>query len=331
MVRGTRRGLFSGSIATLLFVVSTTAAQAQSTPASTPVATVSKAAKPAAHAAKPTAKAAAAKRMPPKKIASPAKRPPPAAKVAATRKPIPTVTLALAISAKPATATTAKPPAAGAAPGEAKPAITPVSLVRPGEPVRPLELPALTVAPAAPPANAAGFVSAFLNEAFRIAKLSGATSLQRRAQLAELFANAMDVKRIAGYTTSDELSGKSPDIQQRFRTILVSFLVETYYPQLELASNPGVRVDTAPVEPLGDGTAVVWTTFTKDGWGSQSVKWHLVPEAGSYKIIDIFSAGASLVQMERDTFQSVMRNGGFNTLMAKLDARTRELASAATE
>ena len=52
---------------------------------------------------------------------------------------------------------------------------------------------------------------------------------------------------------------------------------------------------------------------------------------GGYRIIDIYSAGASLAQMERDTFQSVMRNGGLSELMAKLDARTKELASAATE
>jgi ABC-type transporter MlaC component len=141
----------------------------------------------------------------------------------------------------------------------------------------------------------------------------------------------MDVKRIAGYTTADELTNLSPEAQQRFRAILVSYLVETYYPQLELASDPSIKVDTAAAQSLPDGTAVVWTTFTKDGWGSQSVQWRLAADNGGYKIVDIFSAGASLVQMERDTFQSVMRNGGLAELTAKLDARTKELASAATE
>jgi hypothetical protein len=35
--------------------------------------------------------------------------------------------------------------------------------------------------------------------------------------------------------------------------------------------------------------------------------------------------------MERDTFLSVMRDGGLPELMAKLDARTKALAGAATE
>lgn len=215
-------------------------------------------------------------------------------------------------------------------PTEAKTAAVPISLSLTVDAPRPADLPS-PAAKTADPKTAAAFVSGFLGEAFRIAKLPGANSLQRRAQLAELFADKIDMKRIAGYTAADELNGKSADIQQRFRTILVSYLVETYYPQLETASGPGVRVDTAPVEPLADGTAVVWTTFTKDGWGSQSVKWHVVAEGGHYKVVDIFTAGASLVQMERDTFRSVMRDGGLATLMAKLDARTRELASAATE
>ncbi|MFZ2006078.1 MAG: ABC transporter substrate-binding protein [Stellaceae bacterium] len=253
-------------------------------------------------------------------------------------------------SVAPSTPVEAKPAEIKRAVASAQPkaAVTPVSLSQPTAPARPASfaavaatslaaLPEKPLAPAstqvtlpADPKTAAGFVSSFLSEAFRIAKSDG-TSLQRRARLAELFAGKMDMKRIAGYTTADELSGASSDIQQRFRTILVSYLVETYYPQLELASDPSVKVDTAPVGPLPDGTAVVWTTFTKDGWGSQSVKWHLVNEDGHYRIVDIFSAGASLVQMERDTFVSVMRDGGLNELMAKLDARTKELASAATE
>lgn len=275
----------------------------------------------------------------------PAAAPPAETKIAAAA-PAAKPAEAKATDAKPASAPTqqsdAKPAEAKPAPVPTQIAAIPVSLTEPAHPAAPASFAAMAATAMAPlaekspaiepadPKAASGFVSRFLAEAFHIAKSDG-TSLQRRARLADLFASHMDVKRIAGYTTADELSGATSEIQQRFRTILVSYLVETYYPQLELASDPTVTVDTAPVEPLPDGTAVVWTTFTKDGWGSQSVKWHLVNEGGHYEIVDIFSAGASLVQMERDTFKSVMRNGGLNELMAKLDARTKELASAATE
>jgi ABC-type transporter MlaC component len=294
-------------------------------------------------------------KLPAKKVASALKKPAPAKKiVAAVKKPVPSAKV-VAVTAKPVSQphivaaalpaahtsppTTASPTPASAT--ETKTAAIPVSLTQPAAAVpevqRPraaanaMTLPPVDVTQPAVAKTPVSFVSNFLKEAFRVAKLSGATSLQRRAQLADLFASRMDVKRIAGYTTADELTNLSPEAQQRFRAILVSYLVETYYPQLELASDPSIKVDTAAAQSLPDGTAVVWTTFTKDGWGSQSVQWRLAADNGGYKIVDIFSAGASLVQMERDTFQSVMRNGGLAELTAKLDARTKELASAATE
>jgi ABC-type transporter MlaC component len=315
------------------------------------------------HAAKKLAQTKA--NLPAKKFAATPKKPTATKKIAvALKKPTPPVKM-IAGTPKPASpspiaaatpraavttaAVHAPSPAAGSAvlasaTTRTKTAAIPVSLTQtaaagPEAPKARAAVPAenaMTLPPVdvTQPAGAktpVSFVSNFLKEAFRIAKLSGATSLQRRALLAVLFSSKMDVKRIAGYTTADELASLSPDAQQRFRAILVSYLVETYYPQLESASDPSVKVDTAVAQPLADGTAVVWTTFTKDGWGSQSVQWRLTADNGGYEIVDIFSAGASLVQMERDTFQSVMRNGGLAELTAKLDARTKELASAATE
>jgi len=347
MIRGAWRGLLNSSIAGLLLFLGASATMAQSANHSSSV-TSAAPAKPvkttppktsaskvtpsqasrklAVGKAKQPSKTVALSKKPPaaKKIVVAAKKPTPPPKIAATPKPAAPPPASTA--AQIATATPVPTPATGA-----KTAAVPISLSLTVDAPRPAGPPAPVTKTAADPKTAAAFVSGFLTEAFRIAKLPGANSLQRRAQLAELFADKIDMKRIAGYTAADELTGKSADIQQRFRTILVSYLVETYYPQLETASGPGVRVDTTPVEPLADGTAVVWTTFTKDGWGSQSVKWLVTAEAGHYKVVDTFTAGASLVQMERDTFRSVMRDGGLTTLMAKLDARTRELASAATE
>ncbi len=192
--------------------------------------------------------------------------------------------------------------------------------------------PLVVTAPAPQPAAsgpAAAFVANFLGEAFRIARASGVTALQRRAQLADLFTTKMDAGGMAVSTTANELKSTPADFQRRFRTILISYLVETYYPRIELASDTAVKVDTVAATPLPDGTQVVWTTFKKDGWPPQSVKWQLAATPDGYRIVDIFSAGASLVQMERDTFVSVMRDGGLPELMAKLDARTKALASAA--
>jgi ABC-type transporter MlaC component len=213
----------------------------------------------------------------------------------------------------------------------AKTAAAPANPPAAGGPARAVALPTVVVAAPDPKqaGRAAGFVASFLTEAFRIARAPGATPLQRRAQLADLFGAKMDVSRMAVSTTANVLNTTSADFQRRFRTILISYLVETYYPRLELASDPSVRVDSKAAAALPDGTEIVWTTFTKPGWGEQTVKWQLAAAADGFRIVDIYSSGASLVQMERDTFVSVMRDGGLPELMAKLDARTKALASAA--
>jgi ABC-type transporter MlaC component len=271
--------------------------------------------------------AAATPAMPPTVDTTPASLTPPAA---STLPPPATTTPAISASLTEPAATTS-PPATTltAIPASLTLAAEPAPRVEKATPAKPAPPPAVTTAPPPSGGAATAFVSNFLKDAFRIAKSDGKTSFQRRAELASLFASKMDMKFIAGYTTADELIGATTDMQQRFRAILVNYLVETYYPRLELASDPSVTVDVTPAQPFPDGSSVVWATFTKAGWGSQSIKWHLTVDAGSFKVVDIFSGGASLVQMERDTFQSVMRNGGIKELMAQLDARTKQLAAAA--
>jgi ABC-type transporter MlaC component len=331
--------------------------------------TAAKPAPAATTPAKPAAKAADRHSAPahPTKVA--AKPKPPAKKIAAAKKPAPKLTAKKPEPPKQAAtapATTAQPSykittirdhvayqttrivpvSPPAAPAERLAAVPPQPATPPAEhkaatpPVQaaaspPPQSPAPPSSAAAPPAQAAAttpaasFVGAFLGKAFGIARDANMTPLQRRALLADLFANRMDVTRIAGYTTGDELTGQPVDFQHRFKTILISYLVETYYPRIELAADPSVKLEVSAATSLPDGTAVVWTTFTKSDWMSQAVKWHLVPEDDGFKIVDIYSAGASLVQMERDTFRSVMRDGGLPQLMAKLDARTKLLSNAA--
>jgi ABC-type transporter MlaC component len=285
----------------------------------------------------------AAKKQAPVKLASDAPKPQRAASApAATHDPVSFASMRVASAAPaaaPATpastirATPAGPTLPAETTAQSEKVTPPVKAAAPSIAAAPQnEKPvASAVVPAAlppDPGSAPAFVADFLKEAFRIAKADGKTPLQRRAELADLFAGKMDVKFIAGYTGADELAGASADIQQRFREILVNYLVETYYPRVELAADPSISVDVLPGQPFADGTSVVWTTFTKKGWGSQSIKWRLAAENGNFKIVDILSAGASVVQMERDTFRSVMRNGGLKELMAQLDARTKQLAAA---
>ena len=364
MRRRLSHGLLGGGLAALVLCAPATAILAQTPPTTPP--TVTKPTKPAAKAAdNPAAKTADKHSAPthPTKVAAKPKAPDKKV-VSAKSKPASKLAAKKSEPVKQATRTQASPSYTITTTRDHVTTTRVVPVVPPGTPVDkvaavspkpttpavevkastppPVQAAAATPQTLSPPTSAApqpsptaaatpaaSFVSAFLGKAFGIARDASMTPLQRRALLADLFASKMDVGRIAGYTTDEKLTGQPTDFQRRFKTILISYLVETYYPRIELAADPSVKIDVTAASALPDGTAVVWTTFTRSDWVSQSVKWHLVPEDGGFRIADIYSSGASLVQMERDTFISVMRDGGLPQLMAKLDARTKLLSNAA--
>jgi ABC-type transporter MlaC component len=173
--------------------------------------------------------------------------------------------------------------------------------------------------------SASEFVTAFLTEAFRIARTDD--DAQRRAGLANLMTARMDLSRILVYATHAAYQAASPELQGQFRQSFASFLAEAYTPRIKLASE--LQFSTGPARHNQDGGITVSTTFTKPGIAESTIDWQLEPSGNSYKIVDVGSQGVSLLQIQRSSFTSVMANeGGLQGLLDKMDARTRDLASA---
>jgi len=176
--------------------------------------------------------------------------------------------------------------------------------------------------------SASDFVTSFLSEAFRIARSADGAPDRRRAELANLMTTRMDLGRILVYATHAAYQAASPEMQAQFRLSFASFLAEAYTPRIKLAAELSVTAGDPRRGP--DGGITVSTTFTKPGIGESTIDWQLEPAGNSYKIVDVGSEGVSLLQIQRSSFTSVMASdGGLQGLLAKMDARTRELASAA--
>jgi ABC-type transporter MlaC component len=182
-----------------------------------------------------------------------------------------------------------------------------------------------------PPAtapSASEFVTVFLGEAFRIARTMDTAPDQRRADLANLMTTHMDLSRILVYATHAAYQAASPEMQAQFRQSFASFLAEAYTPRIKLAAE--LEFSAGPARRTQDGGITVSTTFTKPGIAASTIDWQLEPAGNSYKIVDVGSEGVSLLTIQRSSFTSVMANdGGLQGLLDKMDARTRELASAA--
>jgi ABC-type transporter MlaC component len=183
-------------------------------------------------------------------------------------------------------------------------------------------------APAVAVPSASDFVTTFLNEAFRIARTVDEAPDQRRADLANLMTTRMDLSRILVYATHAAYQAAPPEMQAQFRQSFASFLAEAYTPRIRLAAE--LQFTAGPARPSQDGGITVPTIFTKPGIAESTIDWQLEPSGNSYKIVDVGSQGVSLLQIQRSSFTSVMANdGGLQGLLSKMDARTRELASAA--
>lgn len=183
----------------------------------------------------------------------------------------------------------------------------------------------------APPNSAASardFIAAFLSDAFRIARTMDDAPDKRRSDLATLMTTRMDLSRILVYATHAAYQAASPEMQAQFRQSFASFLAEAYTPRIKLAAE--LAFTTSPARRNQDGGITVSTTFTKPGIAESTIDWQLEPSGNSYKIVDVGSEGVSLLTIQRSSFTSVMANeGGLQGLLSKMDARTRELASAA--
>jgi phospholipid transport system substrate-binding protein len=176
--------------------------------------------------------------------------------------------------------------------------------------------------------SASDFVTAFLGDAFRIARTMNAAPDQRRADLADLMTTRMDLSRILVYATHAAYQAAPPEMRAQFRQSFASFLAEAYTPRIKLAAE--LSFTTSRPRPNQDGGITVSTTFTKPGIAESTIDWQLEPSGNSYKIVDVGSEGVSLLAIQRSSFTSVMANdGGLQGLLSKMDARTRELASAA--
>ena len=174
-------------------------------------------------------------------------------------------------------------------------------------------------APASAAASPEQFVTGFLDRAFGVFQ-SSATDRERELRLRTLFADNMDVPAIAHWTADDYLAEVAPALQQRFRDLLVDYLVRAYYGKIEQAA--GAPFDTRLEPPLDDGTQVVTTVIHKPGFWPVRIGWHLRPAQGSFRIVDVIRAGTSLVTTQRAVFFSVMRDGGLPHLVARLEAHT---------
>ena len=117
------------------------------------------------------------------------------------------------------------------------------------------------------------------------------------------------------------------DEQSRFRKLFPEFVVHVYLPHLAKYSRDHLQVVGA--RPRGKRDVVVRSEIRTDTGEWVDADWRLrsSPENG-VRIIDLTVAGVSLLLVQRQEFEAVIRRSGFTSLVEQLRERANAAGSA---
>jgi len=118
----------------------------------------------------------------------------------------------------------------------------------------------------------------------------------------------------------------TPEQQKELVNQFHSLLVRTY--SGSLASVSEYRIDFKPLRmAAGDEDVVVNSLVEKPGATPIAIDYRLEKQPAGWKVIDVSVEGASLVTVYRNSFNSEIRRGGVDGLVASLQRRNKSSES----
>ncbi|MCX7671982.1 MAG: ABC transporter substrate-binding protein [Thiobacillaceae bacterium] len=118
----------------------------------------------------------------------------------------------------------------------------------------------------------------------------------------------------------------SPEQQQRLTDEFRTLLVRTY--ASSLASVADYSIDFKPLRMRpGDTEVTVSTEVTRAGTAPVKIDYRMQLQSGGWKVYDVLVDNVSLVTTYRNSFNSEVRKGGIDGLIAALARRNRTAAN----
>jgi phospholipid transport system substrate-binding protein len=148
--------------------------------------------------------------------------------------------------------------------------------------------------------------------------------------------DGFDFKVIASDSLGNEQWEKLKDTErQEFQELLGKLVQQSY--RKSLGQTLGYTLEVKEPEPLGGSRVKVPTVVTKDDKGKKSEKgpkdpkndkpksylidYTLAETNGKWKIVDTVIEGSSMVTTYRSQFRRVLKNEGYEALVAKMKKR----------
>ena len=119
----------------------------------------------------------------------------------------------------------------------------------------------------------------------------------------------------------------SPAEQDEFRKLFPRFVVRIYLPHIAKYSRDHLRIDGARARGKRD---VVVRSMVRGNANSEWIEtdWRIRTIDGELRVLDIVVAGVSLILVQRQEFEAVIRKDGFASLVEQLRERAESTESA---
>lgn len=169
------------------------------------------------------------------------------------------------------------------------------------------------------------FVEKLADDAVRAWAMYESDAAARTEAMDALIRSAFDVDYISRAVLGRYWRSLDDDQRDRFRELFPEFVVEVYLPHIAKYSRDHLRVLGA--RPRGKRDVVVKSELLTDQGDWIEADWRIRSVGDGIRIIDLSIAGVSLLLVQRQEFEAVIRRDGFASLVEQLLERKKRAAS----
>jgi phospholipid transport system substrate-binding protein len=182
--------------------------------------------------------------------------------------------------------------------------------------------PALARAASAAQTGPINTTRTLLDQAVEILRNHNLSLQTKRDELKQMAAANFDFSEMSRATIDEHWSALTPEQREAFTRLFTSFIEDSYLDQIQ--GYAGQNINVLRQDLAGDH-ADVYSTITSPGEDPIDLELRFKREADGWKIYDVAVDEVSITSNYRAQFDHVLREKGFDTLMADLRAKQRRL------
>jgi phospholipid transport system substrate-binding protein len=175
--------------------------------------------------------------------------------------------------------------------------------------------------PAPDASAAAAFVSTLAHKAIDVLKGTTESDVEaRKGVFRDILTEGFDLKAIGRLILGRHWKTASIDQRKEYLHLFSEYVLKTYSSMLGGYTDETFEIGQA--RPKGKADMIVDSKIVRSNGPPVLVDWRVRLIGGKYKVIDISVEGVSMVLTKRSEFSSVIKNKGFDALLAALQPHT---------